>query len=254
MSGYSSRLVSRNWILCALMRVACCAGFFANCLGFGGKTRLAAHADPHNANSGVIMQSFFKGVLQKLASLLLVVLGIVAGGLAAAAPPVPTPLGPVNGANVTVPATMSWSAVTDPGGAAITGYNWKVSPSPSMTPLVFTDSTNGTSTQDTLSGLLPGLYFWQVQAASSAGEQSAWSPAQSFNVTGVGPGTPGTPVLGPTRGYSTFHPFESVHFSWSAIAGAPTYRLEVSNDRNFPLGTVPAGVVTFWNDRGKLAG
>ena len=187
------------------------------------------------------------GLLQKFASLVIVVLGIVAGGMAAAAPPAPTPLGPVNGANVTVPATMSWSAVTDPNGAAIIGYNWKVSPSPSMTPLVFADSTNGTTTQDTLSGLVPGSYFWQVQAATVV-EQSAWSSAQSFNVMGVGPGAPGTPVLGPTRGYSTFHPYESVHFSWSAVAGAPTYRLEVSNDSNFPLGTVPAGVVTFWND------
>ncbi len=248
MSRYSSRLVSRNWIFCTLMRVAYCAGFFANYLGFGGKTRLAAPADPHHTNSRVVMQSFFKGVLQKLASLVLVVLGIVAGGLAAAAPPAPTPLGPVNGANVTVPATMSWSAVTDPGGAAIAGYNWKVSPSPSMAPVVFADSVNGTTTQDTLSGLLSGLYFWQVQAASSAGEQSAWSPAQSFNVTGVGPGTPGTPVLAPTRGYSTFHPFESVHFSWSAVPGVPTYRLEVSNNPNFPLDTVAPGVVTFWND------
>ena len=187
------------------------------------------------------------GLLQKFASLVLVVLAIVAGGMAAAAPPAPTPFGPVNGANVTVPATMSWSAVTDPNGAAIIGYNWKVSPSPSMTPLVFADSTNGTTTQDTLSGLVPGSYFWQVQAATVV-EQSAWSSAQSFNVMGVGPGAPGTPVLGPTRGYSTFHPYESLHFSWSAVAGAPTYRLEVSNDSNFPLGTVPAGVVTFWND------
>ena len=34
----------------------------------------------------------------------------------------------------------------------------------------------------------------------------------------------------------------------SAVPGAPTYRLETSNDPNFPLGTVPPGIVTFWND------
>ena len=196
----------------------------------------------------LVFFSLLYRALRKSGSLALVVLGILAGSMAAAAPPAPTPLGPVNGANVTVPATMAWSAVTDPNGAAIIGYNWRVSPSSAMTPLVFTDSTSGTTTQDTLSGLLAGSYFWQVQAASSAGEQSAWSPAQSFNVTGVGPGTPGTPVLAPTRGYSTFHPFESIHFSWSAVPAAPTYRLEVSNDPNFPLGTVASGVVTFWND------
>ena len=59
--------------------------------------------------------------MKKLAALVIVLLGIFAGGMAAAAPPAPTPLGPVNGANVTVPATMSWSAVTDPSGAAIAG-------------------------------------------------------------------------------------------------------------------------------------
>ncbi|WP_156385607.1 hypothetical protein [Ramlibacter sp. Leaf400] len=193
-----------------------------------------------------VKHSSWLGALQRVSALFIVVLGLLGGGMAAAAPPAPTPLGPVNGANVTVPATMSWSAVTDPNGAAIAGYNWRVSPSPGMAPLVFADSTSGTTTQDTLSGLLPALYFWQVQAVSSAGEQSAWSPPQSFNVTGAGAGTPGTPVLGPTRGYSTFHPYESVHFSWSAVPGAPTYRLEVSSDPSFPLGT--PGVVTFWNE------
>ena len=53
-------------------------------------------------------------------------------------------------------------------------------------------------------------------------------------------------MLNPTRGYSTFHPWESVHFSWSAVAGAPTYRLEVSTDSSFP--PHGNGVVTFFNE------
>ncbi len=198
----------------------------------------------------LICASIVRAALQTLASFVIFVLSIVAAGIAVAAPPAPVPLAPGNGANVLVPFTISWAAVADPSGAAIAAYNWKVSPSAGMTPVVLMDSTGGTTTQDAVSGLLPGAYFWQVQAASSGG-QSAWSPVQSFNVTGVGPGTPGTPVLGPTRGYSTFHPMESVHFSWSAVAGAPTYRVEVSNDPNFPLGTVPAGVQTFWNDNAR---
>jgi hypothetical protein len=36
------------------------------------------------------------------------------------------------------------------------------------------------------------------------------------------PGTPGTPVLAPTRGYSTFHPWEFIHFDWSAVPDAVT--------------------------------
>ena len=174
MSKASRLFVSRHWILCALMRVFYCVVFFANSVGFGGKARSAAHPDPYATRLRAILQRLRRGSFQKFASLVMVVLGLVAGSMAAAAPPAPTPLGPVNGANVTVPATMSWSAVSDPSGAAIAGYNWKVSPSPGMTPVVFMDSTNGTSTQDTLSGLAPGPYFWQVQAANSAGEQSAW--------------------------------------------------------------------------------
>ena len=166
---------------------------------------------------------------------------------AEAVPPAPTPLGPANGASVLVPSPISWSAVTDPTGAGIIGYNWKLSTSSSLAPVILMDSTSGTTTQDTVSGLVPGTYFWQVQAASSAGQQGDWSAIRSFTATGAGPGTPGTPVLAP-QPYSTFHPFESVQFNWSAVPNAPTYRLEVSNDPNFPLGTVPSGIVTFWND------
>lgn len=77
---------------------------------------------------------------------------------------------------------------------------------------------------------------------------SAWSASRSFTITGAGPGSPPAPVLGPTRGYSTFHPWEFIHFDWSDVPEAVTYRLEVSNDPNFPLGTVPPGTQTFWND------
>ena len=179
---------------------------------------------------------------RRFACLLIIAFGFVTGGIAAAAPPAPTPLGPVNGANVTVPATMSWSAVTDPSGATIIGYNWRVSSSPTMTPLVFADSTGATTTQDTLSGLVAGTYFWQVQAVSSAGQRRVVAGA-GFHHHRSRPRHAGDAVLDPTRGYSTFHPWESVHFSWSAVAGAPTYRLEVSTDSTFPR--MATGVVTF---------
>jgi hypothetical protein len=171
-----------------------------------------------------------------------VVLVVPAGVRLAAAPPAPTPLGPANGASVTVPLTISWSAVSDPAG--INGYNWQVSASSAFTSLIIQDST--ASTQDVVSGLPNGTYFWRVQAANGAGEQGAWSAARSFVVTGVGAGTPGTPTLEPTQGYSTFHPWESIRFHWNATAGAVTYRLEVSNDPNFPMGA--SGATTFWND------
>src|SRR2546425_3154398 len=49
------------------------------------------------------------------------------------------------------------------------------------------NSTNG-ATQDIVSGLANGTYFWRVQAVNGAFVQGAWSPAQSFNVTGAGAG------------------------------------------------------------------
>src|SRR2546422_8398482 len=59
-----------------------------------------------------------------LTLLFVLVLGVAAGGRAAAAvPPAPTPLAPAFGANVLVPFTISWSAVSDPSG--IVAYNWQ---------------------------------------------------------------------------------------------------------------------------------
>ena len=174
-------------------------------------------------------------------------LAVTAGiGRATAAPPAPTPIAPVNGASVQSPLTLSWSAVTDPSG--ILGYNWQISSSSNFSPIVRQDSENVGTTQSTVSGLPTGTYFWRVQAANGAFEQGPWSPPQSFTVTGAGPGTPGTPTLDPTVGYSTFHPWEFIRFTWSAVPSAATYYFIFSNDSNFPVGSTPPGVTTSWSD------
>ena len=174
-------------------------------------------------------------------------LAVTAGiGTAAAAPPAPTPVAPVNGASVQSPLTLSWSAVTDPSG--ILGYNWQISSSSNFSPIVRQDSENVGTTQSTVSGLPTGTYFWRVQAANGAFEQGPWSQPQSFTVTGAGPGTPATPTLDPTVGYSTFHPWEFIRFTWSAAPGAATYYFIFSNDSNFPVGSTPPGVTTSWSD------
>jgi hypothetical protein len=162
------------------------------------------------------------------------------------APAAPTPLSPANGANVLEPFAISWSAVSDPSG--IVAYNWQVSTSPAFAPVTRLDSTDGQTLQETISGLPFGTYYWRVQAVSGAFEQGAWSQPVSFNVTGAGSGAPGTPTLGPTQGYSTFHPYESIRFHWSNVPDAVSYRLEVSTDPNFPIANLPPGVQTFWFD------
>ena len=120
---------------------------------------------------------------------------------AAAALTTPTLLAPAAAANLPSPLTISWSAASDPSG--ILGYNWQVSTSSTFANIVLHNSTNG-QTQDTVSGLPNGTYFWRVQAVSNAFVQGAWSAGRSFNITGAGPGQPGAPAMGPTKAYSTF--------------------------------------------------
>jgi len=124
---------------------------------------------------------YIKGI-PALRLLCVLAVGIVTGSYATAAvPPAPTPLAPADGASVTVPFTISWSAVTDPNPNGITAYNWQVSLSSSFTSVALQNSTNG-QTQDTVSGLPNGSYFWRVQAFSGAFIQGAWSAAQSSSV------------------------------------------------------------------------
>lgn len=149
-------------------------------------------------------------------------------------PPAPAPLAPANGASVTVPFAISWSAVTDPSG--IIAYNWQVSPSSSFSPVVALNSTSG-QTQDTVSGLAAGTYFWRVQAVNGNFVQGAWSSAHSFTVTGSNPGAPGSSTLNPPHGATAFHPMEVIHFDWSPASGAVTYNFDASNDPNFPVAT-----------------
>lgn len=161
-----------------------------------------------------------------------VVLLLAAVTFAVAAVPAPALLSPASGANLPTPLTISWSPVNDPSG--IIAYNWQVSTSSSFTNVIAQNSTNG-QTQDTVSGLANGTYFWRVQAVNTALVQGAWSAGRSFNVTGAGAGQPGAPAMAPTRGYSTFHPLEVMTFNWSPVPGAASYVLQFSKDPSFPV-------------------
>jgi hypothetical protein len=164
-----------------------------------------------------------------LTFLFAIILCVSFGGRAiAATPPAPSPVSPADGAGVTEPFTISWTAVSDPTG--IIAYNWQVSSSSAFTSLLLQNSTSG-ETQASVSGLADGTYFWRVQGVNGAFEQGAWSQPRSFVVTGAG----GAPSLAPPKGYSTFHPFEVMTFSWSTIPQAATYVLQVSTDSSFPV-------------------
>jgi len=167
--------------------------------------------------------------------ILAVILILGASCSAFAAVAVPNPLSPASGTNLTSPLTISWSAVTDPSG--ILGYNWQVSTSSTFPTIALQNSTNDGITQDTVSGLPNGTYFWRVQSVSGAFVKSAWSATRSFNITGTGAGQPGAPTMSPTKAYSTFHPLEVMTFNWSPVAGAASYVLQFSKDPSFPVTT-----------------
>src|SRR5215218_2435565 len=156
----------------------------------------------------------------------------VTGRSAVAAPTAPTPISPSDGAVVSQPFTISWTAASDPTG--VVAYNWQVSSSSAFTSVLLQSSTNG-ATQAAVSGLANGSYFWRVQAVNGEFVQGAWSQPRSFTVSGAGTGSPGTPSLGPPKGYSTFHPFEVMTFIWSAVPDAASYVLQYSTDSSFPV-------------------
>jgi hypothetical protein len=56
------------------------------------------------------------------------------GSIARATPAAPALLAPANGAQITVPFTISWSTGSDPSG--IVAYNWQVSPAAAFSPVI----------------------------------------------------------------------------------------------------------------------
>ncbi len=161
------------------------------------------------------------------------------GGVAVAAPPAaPALLGPADGASVTIPFTISWSAPGD--AAAVGGYHWQVSRTADFASVIERNPallSGAATTTDKVSGLPDGRYFWRVQAVSRDLEPSTWSAPRSVVVTGAGAGVPGTPVLSPPRGGTQFHVFENITFSWTAVPGAVDYVLQESTDPAFPVDT-----------------
>ncbi|MEY2401744.1 MAG: hypothetical protein QOJ08_1855 [Ilumatobacteraceae bacterium] len=170
-----------------------------------------------------------------VAIVVLPALGGLEGIATAVPPPTPTLSTPANGASVTIPVTISWSQVAGAG-----GYNWQVSVSSGFTSILEQNPSlliGAATTQDVVSGLANGTYFWRVQAVSPDLEAGAWSSPRSFIVTGAGPGVPGTATLDPPLNATQFHSWENITFTWSAVPGAVSYILQESVDPTFPVDT-----------------
>ncbi len=167
----------------------------------------------------------------------------VGGTAAQSAPPAPTLSAPVSGASLVQPILLDWNAVSATGGP-IGSYTWQVSAGSGFTNIIasgFTnmesDSSIPTRTEDKLSGLPNGTYFWRVKATQLTGGatgsvDSPWSAVRTFMVTGLGP-APAAPSFTTPSNNAQFHVRESFKIQWSAVSGAHYYILEADDQPNF---------------------
>ncbi len=157
------------------------------------------------------------------------------------APPPPVVVSPANGASLVQPIMLDWNPVSAPGGP-IGSYTWQVGTSSTFTTVVASGFTNmesdpsiPTRTADKVSGLPNGTYFWRVkctQLGPNGGVDSAWSPVQSFTVTGLGP-APATPSFITPANNAQFHLRESFNIQWSPVVNAQSYILEADDEPTF---------------------
>ena len=157
-------------------------------------------------------------------------------------PPAPVLVAPASGASLVQPVGLQWQAVSDPDGP-IGSYVWQVGTSSGFTNIIasgFKDSRHGTPipTQDRLSGLANGTYFWRVRATQEVGGavgfiESAWSAVRSFTVTGLGAAPSGTPSITSPGNGSRFHAWETFSINWTAVPGAQYYVLEADDEPSF---------------------
>ena len=136
-------------------------------------------------------------------------------------PAAPVLIAPLDAAiNITTSPNLSWNASA---GAAT--YHLQVSTSNTFAVTLFDDSTL-TGTSQSINGLsLATGYYWRVSAKNVAGT-SAYS-SRSF--TTIAAGTP--TLVAPLNG--ALSQSTSPTMIWNAVAGAATYRLQVSTSNTF---------------------
>src|SRR5262249_11539359 len=158
-------------------------------------------------------------------------------------PPAPTLIAPAAGAALVQRITLSWPSVVDPDGP-IGSYTWEVSNTSTFGVIVASGFANASGdptipirTQDRVSGLPNGTYFWRVKATAIVGGavfalDSPFSPVQSFTVVGLGP-APATPTFTSPANNAQFHVREFFMINWTPVPGAHHYLLEADDQPSF---------------------
>ena len=157
-------------------------------------------------------------------------------------PPAPALLEPAASAAVVEPLTLRWGPVVDPDGP-IESYTWQVGTSSTFATVIASGFTQVSlpgipvPTQDQVSGLPLGSYFWRVKASQTVGGavgsiDSAWSAVRGFTVTALG-AAPGTPSFTSPATGTSFHAAEFFDITWTAVSNAQYYLLEADDEPTF---------------------
>jgi hypothetical protein len=117
--------------------------------------------------------------------------------------------------------SLAWTAPSAPGTSAISGYTVEYTPSGGSAQTV---STGSTGTSYTLTGLTNGTAYTVRVAGVSAAGTGTYSTSVS--------GTPAAALSAPVLTLASCNGDGIVSFSWTAVAGATTYRLQTNNNRN----------------------
>jgi len=149
-----------------------------------------------------------------------------------AAPQIPTLVSPPNGATgLPTSLTLKWNA-----SAGATSYRLQVSTNPGFTSTVV-DQSGIIETSYTVSGLLANTtYYWRVYAVN-AGSASDWSSVWSFTVIVAAP-----TLIAPSNGEAGVSTNPTL--SWNTVAGATSYRLQVSTSSTFATTVVDQSGIT----------
>jgi hypothetical protein len=182
--------------------------------------------------------------------LMALALALVATGGAKAALTAPALTAPVNGATVTLPVILQWSAVS---GASF--YGIQVAPVSNFAQLLVTiTSVNAQVQIDELPA--SSTLYWRVRAVGSGNQHGPWSATGNFITA---PAVLDAPTLvAPADGSRASG--LPVSFSWLPVAGATGYILQIAANPAFPapmvthvdagttaqISSLPSGATLYW--------
>ncbi len=127
----------------------------------------------------------------------------------------------------THPLLLSWTSV-----AHAANYRLEIGTSPKLSTLVY-GPTNVQGPQFAFPSVLaPGTYYWSVQPIDAAGNPGGSSRVGKFTWAWPSQTTLSESNVSPDSTY------EEPSFSWTAIAGASSYEVQVATDPSFPVNAI----------------